>query len=452
MGNAPAISVGRTNSQTLQLHLQDAQWIAAKQEFQCVEFVDPLQLPGATFPNGLRFIRCLFREEVDFEKARFQGGLTFWKCQFLKPVNLKYAVVEPLRDAPLDNDNGLTNFSWSRFEEPVDCFGAQFLGPLTFWRTVFCGGAKLESTFAAESTLQSDSTMVCFEPGDFADPTVFDALKLAGLLKLDAQQRECANMPEVKSPADLSRRLMNLGWTGGKIDQVLAVYARASEEMFGLKGCSFCGAGFQSPELFEFRNVDLSACSLVNSQVGQGRFQNVRWDSQKEFFGLIRRSAVLDERNTTTTESRRAVERLYHDLRVNFEASGSFEEAADFHVGELEMQRQIQPVPLRYISFLAWYRYLSLYGERAALALFWLCFFVLLIFPALYWLSGYTHGFFGNLVHSLETSTFLEVPKAASEQRDNPILIRFVTGLERIAVPILGGIFVLAVKSKFERR
>ena len=452
MGSAPAIPVARANSRTMKFPLQDAGWMARRRVFEYVDFVDPLELAGMTFPHGFQFFRCLFREAVNFERARFQGGLTFWKCQFLKPVNLRYAVVEPHPDRALDNDNGLTNFSWSRFEAPVDCFGAQFLGPLNFWRTVFRREVKLESTFAAESTLQSDPAMVCFEADDFEDPNLFEALRLAGFLKLDAQRTVCANMPEVKSSAELSRRLKDLGWPAGQIDQVAAAYARAAGEMFGAEGCSFCGAGFQKPELFEFRNVDLAACRLVNSQAGSARFQNVKWDLQRAFFGLIRRSAVVDERDAKTTESRRAVERLYHDLRVNFEANGSFEEAADFHIGELEMQRQILPRPLRYFSFLAWYRYLSMYGERAALALFWLCLFVLLVFPALYWLSGEAPGFFRNLVRSLETSTFLEVTKAASQQRDDPILVRFVTGLERIAVPVLGGVFVLAVKNKFERR
>lgn len=447
-----AVPVARAHSRAMRLDLTDAADMARRRVFENVEFVDPLRLSEGVFPNGALFYRCLFREEVDLEKARFQGGLTFWKCTFLGAVNLRYAVVGPHPDRPHDNDNGLTNFSWSRFEAPVDCYGAQFLGPVTFWRTVFRREVKLESTFAAESTLQSDSAMVCFEAADFENPALFETLKGAGILKQDAQRRVCANMPDVKSAAELSARLASLGFDGAATGQVLDAYARATEGMFGSAGCSFCGTGFQNPDLFEFRNVDLRNCRLANSLAGHARFQNVQWDSQKEFFGLIRRSAVADERHVDTIESRRAVERLYHDLRVNFEDSGSYEDAADFHIGELEMQRQMQPRPLRYFSLLAWYRYLSMYGERAGLALFWLGLFVLLVFPSLYWLSGYAHGFFHNLVRSLETSTFLEVTKAASQQPDDPILVRFVTGLERIAVPILGGVFVLAVKSKVERK
>jgi small-conductance mechanosensitive channel len=127
--------------------------------------------------------------------------------------------------------------------------------------------------------------------------------------------------------------------------------------------------------------------------------------------------------------------------------------AADFHIGEMEMERKLLPRLHRALSLTAFYGNLSMYGERPGLAFLWLFVAVFLVFPFLYWATRYSADFLHDLVHSLETSTFLEVPKdAAGHAVADPILARFVAGFERITVPVLAGVFALAIKRKFERK
>jgi hypothetical protein len=141
-------------------------------------------------------------------------------------------------------------------------------------------------------------------------------------------------------------------------------------------------------------------------------------------------------------------------LRSNYEANRLFEVASDFKYGEVEMQRRCQPRLLRYISLVAFYRYLSAYGERPGLALFWLVAAIFLVFPLLYMLSGYTHEMSRAVLHSLETSTFLEAAKhaVAGPEDTVPIMAKFVTGFERIAVTFQAGMFAFAVQRKFARK
>jgi hypothetical protein len=79
---------------------------------------------------------------------------------------------------------------------------------------------------------------------------------------------------------------------------------------------------------------------------------------------------------------------------------------------------------------------------------------IFVFFPLLYMLSGYSHEIWRAILHSLETSTFLEGSKeAGTAAKDTvPIAAKFVAGFERIAVPVQAGMFALAVQRKFARK
>ena len=106
--------------------------------------------------------------------------------------------------------------------------------------------------------------------------------------------------------------------------------------------------------------------------------------------------------------------------------------AIDFQYGEIESKRLGQSVALRHISLVAWYRYLSAYGARPGLALFWLLLGIFVLFPILYWLTGYSHHAVDVIVHSLETSTFLEASKS-SENLEEPVHPNQIRGRPRTA-------------------
>ena len=81
-----------------------------------------------------------------FAAARGRGAAKFWKIVFRRSADFTWAIIEPCEQGELgSNYNGLAAFSWSRFEAPADFYGAQFRGPVFFWRTVFGDKVNLGS-------------------------------------------------------------------------------------------------------------------------------------------------------------------------------------------------------------------------------------------------------------------------------------------------------------------
>jgi hypothetical protein len=134
-------------------------------------------------------------------------------------VDFRWAVVNLNEKGPIDAcDNGEANFSWSRFEAPVNFYGARFHGPTVFWRTMFRDSVKLESTrFDSSATFQASSSQVCLEALDFPDKEVFFELHKAGLLWQDEDDSFCANMPGMGSSDELRKRLAKLRWAAKEI-------------------------------------------------------------------------------------------------------------------------------------------------------------------------------------------------------------------------------------------
>ena len=90
---------------------------------------------------------------------------------------------------------------------------------------------------------------------------------------------------------------------------------------------------------------------------------------------------------------------------------------------------------------------MSGYGERYGLALTWLVFFILVLFPALYLMLGLPGGAGSAILHSLEVSTFMKPTTTSTSQ----ITTRFVEGIERLLAPLQAGLFVLAVNRRLGR-
>lgn len=112
------------------------------------------------------------------------------------------------------------------------------------------------------------------------------------------------------------------------------------------------------------------------------------------------------------------------------------------------MRRLSQPKFLRNISLTAIYKYLSGYGEQHILALMWLGFAMIMVFPVLYLVSGNVQDPIQALLRSLEVSTFLE----KQSQTTTTVPGRFIEGFQRIFVPFQAGLFLLAIKQQFGRK
>ena len=286
---------------------------------------------------------------------------------------------------------------------------------------------------------------------------MLDGLDKAGLLFQDTEDHNCAMLSPIADQNAFEEKLKAVGFNADSVNQVRSVLRRLQAGVFSAAGASFRGAHFDEPEAIIFRNLSLQACRFIDSNAGRAKFQNVQWDRQPTLLLASDRRAVYDERpagsaTELSIEELRSLSTLYNDLRVGHEERGLFDDAIDFQYGEIESKRLGQSIALRHISLVAWYRYLSAYGARPGLALFWLLLGIFVLFPILYWLTGYSHLAVDAIVHSLETSTFLEASKSSETLKNLSIATRLVAGFERLAVTFQAALFALAIQRKFGRK
>jgi pentapeptide repeat protein len=144
--------------------------VAQAGRFYGVDFLAPLNFERCTFSREVIFSRCVFHKAVSLKNAHFGDTARFYKCVFRGPVDFRWAAVELSEKDSVDAcDNGEANVSWSRFEAPVNFYGARFHGPTVFWRPMFRDEVKLEGTrFDAAVTFQASNSQVCLEALDFA--------------------------------------------------------------------------------------------------------------------------------------------------------------------------------------------------------------------------------------------------------------------------------------------
>jgi len=149
------------------------------------------------------------------------------------------------------------------------------------------------------------------------------------------------------------------------------------------------------------------------------------------------------------------VERLYRQLKINYEEERDFKRVGDFHYGEMEMHRRGSPwrqwVPFSWHNL---YRVLSGYGERPLRAFIWL----LLIIPAwagLVWGLGIDRAspqapanYWDTLLFIFEKVTFQRpaVPAGLTW------LGKFLSGLSVLLIPGQAALFILALRNRLGRR
>jgi hypothetical protein len=137
----------------------------------------------------------------------------------------------------------------------------------------------------------------------------------------------------------------------------------------------FIDAKFEKPELVWFDEYDLGNTSFLYTDVGKINIgERVTWGSDRRIF---------DERRADRGEHGvhyGVVATVYRRLRQNLESKMRYTEAGRFFVGEMECKRKnvkIKNPVLRWIrtnilSALAWYKYMSKYGESYSRVILWI--------------------------------------------------------------------------------
>lgn len=208
---------------------------------------------------------------------------------------------------------------------------------------------------------------------------------------------------------------------------------------------SFAYVIFKKPARVEFRRAKLRQCCFINTDISKADFTEVKWKIKKGV--LTQRRIVYDETAVKEKKNYETVEKVYRQLKKNYEDRGSYGEAGDFHYGEMEMLRLSQKGIIKYISLTSFYKYLSGYGERWWLALIWLIFAIFLFFPVLYLKSGLAANYTTALFRSLDISTFQKTEIIETITLWGKLSEVF----QRIFIPSQLTLFLLAIRRKFRR-
>jgi hypothetical protein len=212
---------------------------------------------------------------------------------------------------------------------------------------------------------------------------------------------------------------------------------------------SFKNASFKKPKQVKFVRANLNTCLFENqySDISKVDFNDIKWDTRKSF--LRERISVYDER-FTTEKTYKNIEKIYGKLKANYDHSGLYKESGDFYHGMMEMKRLEKGSILKYISSLAFYKYLSGYGEQYLLALFWLLFGVFILLPGLYMLSD-TNFDIANYTTALLYSVEIYIFKKSEAIKSITEFGKLVVIFQIIFVPLQAVLFFVAIKRRFKR-
>jgi hypothetical protein len=129
------------------------------------------------------------------------------------------------------------------------------------------------------------------------------------------------------------------------------------------------------PDAVTFLGADLTKCRFQNTDVRKVQLFDVNWPrkgGQTIVYDEIAPVKSADESEEVgSTRPWYQLERLYRELKQNYEDRRDYERAGDFHYGEKGMRRQSPETARGLRFFLTFYWLFSGYGERYLRPLLW---------------------------------------------------------------------------------
>jgi uncharacterized protein YjbI with pentapeptide repeats len=344
-----------------------AEALAAHREHKGDNFVSLL------FPGKAAFYKATFSGEADFAGATFSGEAYFGEAAFSERAIFGSARFSGRAVFTGATFSGGAAFSRARFSGDVDFTHAVFSERAAFagarfsWRADFAG-----ATFSGEAYFvgvgfrgEADFNVVTFGEGaDFGSAEFSGEADFAG-----ATFSKGADFGEAtfSGGADFGRATF-LGRTlfAGRPGSAQAGHIFAGMEV------DFRQVVINPPDVISFLGADLTTCLFLDTDLRKAQLVDVKWPQKGG------RVLVYDEMASTESEDEAGnarpwsrIERLYRELKQNYEDRRDYERAGDFHYGEKEMRRKNPGTALGLRFFLTLYRLFSGYGERYLRPLLW---------------------------------------------------------------------------------
>lgn len=355
---------------------------AGEGEAHFERFVFPqLDLSKRKFRAICRFNKATFAEGANFSQANFTQHANFGEATFTKDGNFCAANFTQNADFYVTTFAQNANFRQTVFAQKADFCAATFAQNADFGGVIFTQYANFgAATFKRNAQFGS----VTFKQNAYFYNATFTQAVRFGHTKFHG----------------------TANWERGRfLDRAEFRHTRFEPLGKGVPSAVFVRAKFSKPDEVIFDDVDLSHALLHSCDISQIWFpSSVRWRKREDNRGLV----VFDEIFLLDREfaeelkwyeqlDYRAVEQIYHQLKKNYDSRLDYWTANEFHFGEMEMKRLAVPTdgPLlwlrrlwhRNLSFVAWYRYASDYGNSYRKPLVWLLGF-LILFAALLPLPG----------------------------------------------------------------
>jgi len=209
----------------------------------------------------------------------------------------------------------------------------------------------------------------------------------------------------------------------------------------------FLDIEFDKPELVRFNGFNLANTSFLHTDVSKINIgENVSWGSDRRIFD--ERRADMGERGATHD----VVATVCRRLRQNLESKMRYIEAGRFFLGEMDCKRKntkiknpvLRWIRTNFLSALAWYKYMSNYGESYSRVILWI-----LLTPTVAAMlttvsqTPFGHQFITNLLQNLE-NYFLAFFQLKT---DNAIEL----ALRVISLLLMGQLYI-SLRRQFERR
>jgi uncharacterized protein YjbI with pentapeptide repeats len=291
--------------------------------FGGVTFSKEVRFARATFTGdrglhgGANFVEATFKEEVTFDNATFDTWVFFGNVTFSGKTTFARATFNERADFERATFNAEANFANTTFNKPANFAGAKFNAGANFTNATFNAGVDFSwATF---------SGAVTFAEATFLGRTLF------------------------ARPQGV--------WVPGYI--------------FAAAEIDFTHVVMGSPDAVTFLCADLTKCQFQDTDLRKVQLVGVKWPQNG------RRVCIYDEEIASAyskqggTPAWSQVERLYRELKQNYEDRRDYERAGDFHYGEKEMRRRNPETPMGLRFFLTLYRVFSGYGERYLPPLRW---------------------------------------------------------------------------------
>ncbi|MBW1783104.1 MAG: pentapeptide repeat-containing protein [Deltaproteobacteria bacterium] len=279
-----------------------------KDNFSHIWFPETADFSNVTFNHSPNFLLATFYDDANFSGSKFPEGASFFMATFFEKADFSNAEFSKEVIFMDATFSGEVDFSFATFSNEADFFNATFSEKAKFLRATFLG----KTTFIGEPTKEGANHL----------------------------------FSEVINEVDFTN---------------VTVYP---------------------PEALIFRDADLRQFIFEQTDLRKAEFTGVIWPKTEERFQICRislpkpgkRYQVYDEiRPLKTGEFRKLdhIERLYRELKQNYEDRRDYERAGDFHYGEKEMRRKNPNTPVLLKVMLTLYCWVSGYGERYVRPLVW---------------------------------------------------------------------------------